>query len=140
MAKKRPYNKVEPIDSIRDMMQKAVAAMDGKPLFKYKKNGGVVEVSAKEFYGQTVDLGNALASRGFVKDCHIACVGANSYNWLVVYLSALCGQNGAARSHHTRPRLPLRASRGDEKGGSAGRRHGGLCACARPEKDISHPL
>ncbi len=87
------YNKVQPIDSMRDMMLKCVAAMGDKTLFKYKRDGAVVDVSAKEFYSQTVDLGNALAKRGFVKGCHIACIGANSYNWLVVYLSTLCGQN-----------------------------------------------
>lgn len=93
MAKKVKYNKVIIIDSIRDMLQKADAAMGDKTLFKYKKNGKVIDVSASEFYNQTIYLGNALAKRGFVKGCHIACVGMNSYNWLVAYLSTLCGQN-----------------------------------------------
>lgn len=93
MAKKIKYNHVEPIDSIRDMLQQAVSAMGDKTLFKHKNNGNVVDVSAKEFYNQTLNLGNALAKRGFVKGCHIACVGANSYSWLVAYLSTLCGQN-----------------------------------------------
>ncbi len=93
MAKKIKYNEVVPIDSIRDMLQQAVAAMGDKALFKYKKSGKVYDVTAGEFYNQTLCLGNALAARGFVKGCHIACIGANSYNWLVVYLSTLCGQN-----------------------------------------------
>lgn len=93
MAKKVKYFKVEPLDSMRDMLQKAVAEMGDAPLFRYKKGGEAVDVSAKEFSDLTVYLGNALAQRGFVKDCHIACVGANSYNWLVVFLSVLCGQN-----------------------------------------------
>lgn len=93
MAKKIKYNTVEPFDSIRDMLQKAAKNMGATTLFKYKKAGKVIDVSGADFYSDTLNLGNALASRGFVKDCHIACVGANSYNWLVVYLSTLSGQN-----------------------------------------------
>lgn len=93
MAKKIEYNKVAPIESIRDMMQQAVAAMGDGILFKYKKAGAVCDVSCKEFYDATVCLGNALAARGFVSGCHIACTGNNSYNWIISYVSTLCGKN-----------------------------------------------
>lgn len=93
MAKKVKYNTVQEIDSIRDMMHKAVAAMGDKTLFMHKVAGKVTEVSSKAFYDQTVYVGNALAKRGFAGGCHIACTGNNSYNWLVVYLSTLCGPN-----------------------------------------------
>lgn len=93
MAKKIKYNKVVPIDSVRDMLQKAVAAMGDKVLFKHKVGGKVVEVGCEEFYNQTLYLGNALAERGFAEGCHIACIGANSYRWVVSYLSTLCGAN-----------------------------------------------
>jgi len=93
MAKKIKYNDVVVIDSIRDMMEKAVATMGDDILFKHKVSGKVQEVSSKEFYNQTICIGNALAKRGFVKDCHIACVGANSYNWIVTYVSTMCGAN-----------------------------------------------
>ncbi len=93
MAKKIKYNKVVPIESIRDMMQKAVSAMGDEVLFKYKKAGKVCDASCKEFYEATVCLGNALAARGFVSGCHIACTGNNSYNWIISYVSTLCGKN-----------------------------------------------
>ncbi len=93
MAKKMKYNEVSPIDSIRDMMQQAVAAMGDSVLFKHKKNGQVCDVSCKEFYDTTVCLGNALAARGYVAGNHIACTGNNSYNWIVGYVSTLCGSN-----------------------------------------------
>lgn len=93
MAKKIKYNQVVPIDSIRDMLQKAVATMGDGVLFKHKVAGKVKDVSSKEFYDHTVYLGNALAARGFAENCHIACTGNNSYNWLVTYLSTLCGAN-----------------------------------------------
>lgn len=93
MAKKIKYNKVVRIDSIRDMMEKAVAAMGNSTMFIHKKAGKPVEVGCKDFYDQTICLGNALAKRGFVEGCHIACVGANSYNWIVTYVSTLCGSN-----------------------------------------------
>jgi len=93
MAKKIKYNKVVRIDSIRDMMEKAVAAMGNSTLFIHKKAGKPTEVGCKDFYDQTICLGNALANRGFAEGCHIACVGANSYNWIVTYVSTLCGSN-----------------------------------------------
>ncbi|MBQ3082127.1 MAG: AMP-binding protein [Clostridia bacterium] len=93
MAKKIKYNEVVRIDSIRDMMDKAVAAMGDQTLFKYKKAGKVQEVGCKEFNDTIIYLGNALAKRGFAENCHIACVGANSYPWIVTYLSTLCGSN-----------------------------------------------
>ncbi len=93
MAKKIVYNKVEPIETIREMMEKAVAVMGDKTLFMHKVAGQVVEVGCKEFYDRTVYLGNALAARGFKYGCKIACSGSNSYNWIVTYLSTLCGPN-----------------------------------------------
>ncbi len=93
MAKKIRYNEVVRIDSIRDMMEKAVAAMGNKTMFKHKVAGKVVEVGCKDFYDMTICLGNALAKRGYVEGKHIACVGANSFNWILTYVSTLCGSN-----------------------------------------------
>jgi len=93
MAKKVKYNKVQPIESIRDMMLQAVAAMGDEVLFKYKKDGKVCDVGCKEFYNETLYIGNALAKRGYVEGHHLACTGNNSYRWIVSYLSTLCGGN-----------------------------------------------
>ena len=52
MAKKIKYNKVVRIDSMRDMMEKAVAAMGDKTLFIHKKAGfrvGILPFYARDY-------------------------------------------------------------------------------------------
>lgn len=88
MSHKIVYRELRDFSSIKELMQTAVAETPDKAAFCYKKNGEVVEVSYKEFYDTTQALGTALSHRGLT-DGHLACIGENSYNWIVTYLTVL---------------------------------------------------
>ncbi len=77
----RPY-------SIKHLMEIAVNEAAEKIAFKYRSGEGIREVSFKEFQTETFWLGTALNSLG-VASGHIGCSAENSYNWILVYLTAL---------------------------------------------------
>ncbi len=74
--------------SIKHLIKIAVDEAADKIAFKYRTSEGIKEVTFKEFRDQTVWLGTGLASLGQASG-HIACIGENSYNWIVTYLTAL---------------------------------------------------
>lgn len=77
------------IDSIRHMMQLALEEDRDRCAFKYRSKGKkITEVSFGEFYDETQYLGAGLCSLG-LEEGHIACVGRNSYRWIVAYISRL---------------------------------------------------
>lgn len=89
MAKKQfTYYKVTKFNSIKEMLDLAVREAGDKIAFKYKGEGKVIEVSYADFFQQVTWLGSALAEMGF-SDKHIACIGNNSYKWVLTYLTVL---------------------------------------------------
>ncbi len=88
MKKTYTYRELKDFSSIKELMQTSVAEAPDKAAFFYKKDGEVIEVSYKEFYDVTQALGTALSHRGLT-DGHLACIGENSYNWIVAYLTVL---------------------------------------------------
>ena len=74
--------------SIKHLLQIAVDEAADKIAFKYRTSDGIREVSFKEFRTETFYLGTALNSLGLAKG-HIGCAAENSYNWILVYLTAL---------------------------------------------------
>jgi long-chain acyl-CoA synthetase len=83
------YYEVTKIDSIKELLDIAVKEAGEKIAFKYKREDGTIaEVSYSDFVRQVVRLGSALTEAGY-SDKHIACIGANSYKWVLTYLTAL---------------------------------------------------
>ncbi len=80
--------KVEPINSIKEMQEKAVAACPDRLAFRYRKGKEIIDVTFKEFYELTLSLGAALNKLG-TKGKHIACIGENSFNWITVLYTVL---------------------------------------------------
>ncbi len=75
--------------SVKEMLAMSVADAGDKIAYKYRAGSdGVVEVTYSQFNRTTDALGTALAERGLTSG-HIGCCGENSYNWIVVYLTAL---------------------------------------------------
>ncbi len=74
--------------SIKHLMQIAVDEAGEKIAYKFRTSDGVQEVTYKQFQLDTFYLGTALNSIGMAKS-HIGCAAENSYNWIVVYLTAL---------------------------------------------------
>ncbi|NTV89352.1 MAG: AMP-binding protein [Clostridiales bacterium] len=82
------YYEVTKFNSIKEMLDIAVREAAGNTAFKYKEGNGIVEVTYDEFVKQVKWLGASLTELGFA-DKHIACIGNNSYKWVVTYLTAL---------------------------------------------------
>lgn len=83
------YYEVTKFDTVKEMLDIAVKEAGDKIAFKYKGNDGkIVEVSYSQFDQQTKWLGAALTEMGF-SDKHIACIGKNSYKWVLTYLTVL---------------------------------------------------
>lgn len=83
-----PYYEVEKFNSIKELLDIAVKEAGDTAAFKYKENGGIVEVTYSEFVSEVNALGSALTEFGFGSK-HIACIGINSYKWVVTYLTVL---------------------------------------------------
>ena len=87
-----PYNDVSKIDRIRDILVQAENECPEKIAFRYRApSQQIVDVTYRAFCADVRALGSALTDLGVDQD-HIACVADNSYNWINVYLSALCSR------------------------------------------------
>ncbi len=74
--------------SIKHLLQIAVDEAGDNIAYKYRTSEGIREVTFKRFQEETFWLGTALDSLGMAKG-HIGCAAENSYNWILVYLTAL---------------------------------------------------
>ena len=79
---------VAKISSIREMTEIAVSEAGENIAYKYKVGDEIKEVTFREFYDQTEALGASLCALGLGK-AHIACIGENSYKWIVTFVTAL---------------------------------------------------
>jgi len=82
------YYEVTKFNTIEEMLDISVKEAGDKIAFKYKDNGEITEVTYSEFVQQVNWLGSALTEIGF-SDKHIACIGSNSYKWVLTYLTVL---------------------------------------------------
>lgn len=82
------YYKVPMVDTIAEMIDYAAANASGRPAYKFKKNGEVQTYTFGQFIDRFTSLGAYLVSKGFT-DCHYACVGKNSFNWITAYFTGL---------------------------------------------------
>mgnify|MGYP000978763313 CR=1 FL=1 len=82
------YYEVEPLSSIRELLDKSAAAAPDTAAFRFKENGHDVSVTYPAFRDDTEALGASLTALGCGAS-HIACYGRNSYRWAVVYLAVL---------------------------------------------------
>ncbi len=83
-----PYYEVTKFNSIKEMLDMAVKEAGDQVAFKYKEDKGIISVTYSEFVQEVIWLGSALTQLGY-GDKHIACIGPNSYKWIVTYLTAL---------------------------------------------------
>ena len=81
--------KLTPVKDLKDLVANAVREAGDRIAYKFRTSGeGVREVTYSEFQKEIFWLGTAINSLGMAKS-HIACAGENSYNWILVYLTAL---------------------------------------------------
>ena len=84
---KGPTPHTKPND-VKHILQIAVDEAGEKIAYRYRTKDGVRDVSYREFQQETFWLGTALADMGMASG-HIACIGENSYNWILTYLTAM---------------------------------------------------
>ncbi|MBQ3858910.1 MAG: AMP-binding protein [Clostridia bacterium] len=89
--KNYPLYEVTPVHSVRELLKIAEDEAADKTAFRYHlAEGGVRDVTYREFIRDVKALGCALTERGLIGD-HIAQIGENSYRWINVYLTQLAG-------------------------------------------------
>ena len=86
------YKDSRPITDIKNMLETSCSLYADNTAFWVKKNKKqpYEPVTYKELLSDVNSLGTALIKRGF-KGKKIAVIGANSYQWAVSYLAAVCG-------------------------------------------------
>jgi len=87
-TKEYPLYEVKPFGSIKEMLAMAADEDGDKAAYKFRKNGEIKTVTFSEFRNETLALGTGIASLGLA-DKHVACLGENSYRWIVTYLTML---------------------------------------------------
>ena len=70
MNKNYELHEVEPIESVKDLMQKATKEAGSKIAFMYKDGKNDVEVTYNQFQEDTIAIGTALADMD-MQDKHI---------------------------------------------------------------------
>lgn len=89
MAKiKYNYYEVQKFESIAQMIEMADRQCPDKVAYRYKIGDEIRSMTYSSFIRRVYALGAYLTSRG-VENRHIACVGANSINWITAYFTAL---------------------------------------------------
>ena len=93
MAKERYFYDVQPLSSLRELIELAKNESGDTVAYKFKNADKEVEsVTYREFYEDVYSLGTALADLGISK-AHIACMAENSYKWINTYLTVLCSDS-----------------------------------------------
>ncbi len=85
---KKRNTEVQPIRSIREMMEIAVTQNPNLISYQYQNGKELISVTTLEFYDSVENLGAKLTEMGFGRS-HIACVGENSYPWIQTFLMSL---------------------------------------------------
>lgn len=86
------YYDVKPVHSIKQMLQGAVDDAGDHIAYRFREENSetITDVTYREFQATTFALGAALLEKGYgVQGQHIGIVAANSYKWIVTYLTLL---------------------------------------------------
>lgn len=83
-----PLYKVQPFSSIKEMIEIAVNDAGNSIAYKYKEDEKIYEVTFSQFAEELTNLGTFLNSFQLSEKL-IACIGSNSYKWIVAYMTVL---------------------------------------------------
>lgn len=88
-----PLYDVTPIADLKDMVKVRAREIPEKIAFRYFRNKSeIVEKTYAEFDAEVDALGSFMFANG-MKGRHIAVIGENSYEWLLVYFATVNGGN-----------------------------------------------
>ncbi len=87
-----PYNKTRDVVRVSDMLDYRVQNTPEKDAFRVRTGkDSYKSITWGECAGQVDALGTALYARG-LQNAHICVLGENSYEWILTYFTALCGE------------------------------------------------
>lgn len=88
-----PLYDVTPIADLKDMVKARAREIPNKIAFRYFRNkSDIIEKNYAEFDAEVDALGSFMFANG-MKNTHIAVIGENSYEWLLVYFATVNGGN-----------------------------------------------
>ena len=82
--------KVQPFESIQDMLLKSSAAYGDKLALEDLKDTPIPRVTYNSLLRNVLKFGTALRSLGLPERSHIAVIGENRVQWGIAYLTAMC--------------------------------------------------
>ena len=85
---KYDYYEVNMVSSIEEMINLALKECPNKVVYKYKVGDEIRSMTYEAFINRVYSLGAFLTAKGESAG-HIACLGANSINWITAYFTAL---------------------------------------------------
>ena len=86
-----PLYETRPVETVKDLFNYPLENTPDKDVFRVRKSKDSYEgISWKQFKEDVDALGTALYARGF-KGQHLCVMGDNMYEWVLVYMTALCG-------------------------------------------------
>lgn len=88
MKKEFKRYQIEEFKSFREAVKRQVDRNGDRKAFVFREKRELKSVTYKEFYQDSLYLGNALHKKGYA-DKHIACIGENCYRWLVVHFTVM---------------------------------------------------
>lgn len=88
----KPYYDVQEITSLKDMLEKCELGFSDNIAFRfrYEPHLDTIYKTYREFVRDVNSMGSALLSLG-LKNCRIAIIGENRYEWVVSYLATVNG-------------------------------------------------
>ncbi len=90
MAKTVRHYKVQPLESVQDMLLKSSALYGDKLALEDLKDTPIPRVTFNSLLRSVLKFGVALRSLGLQERSHIAVIGENRVQWGVTYLTAMC--------------------------------------------------
>lgn len=86
-----PYYETRPVNRLKDVISWPLERTPEKDAFRVRIDRTHDKgISWKQFASDVDALGTALCARG-LQHAHICVIGENSYEWVLVYMSVLCG-------------------------------------------------
>ncbi len=80
------------INTLKELLLFCTENYKSKTAFSYTKKKELISVSYEDFKSDADCFGTYLFSKSF-KNCHIAVLGENSYNWILTHFAVTCGNN-----------------------------------------------
>jgi len=88
----RPQD-IPSLDTLKDLIRFTVQRYGDRPIFVIPRDSGEEEVKSYNAFMQDIEAFGTMLFRQGLRDCRVAILGGNSYEWLVSYFAVANGGN-----------------------------------------------